>query len=46
MEEPQVEVTTNDARAGSTPHIARYILGASLALVVIVFLVLGLAKQF
>lgn len=46
MEEPPVQVTTNEARAGATPHIARYVLGASLALIVIVFLVLGLAKQF
>jgi hypothetical protein len=46
MEEQPVHVTTTEARAGTTPHIVRYVLGASLALVIVVFLVLGLAKQF
>lgn len=46
MEEPQVHVTTNEARAGTTPHIVRYVLAVSLVLVVVVFAVLGLARQF
>lgn len=46
MEDKPVEVTTEEARAGSTPHIARYVLGASLALVIVAFLALGLARQF
>ena len=35
-----VEVTTDEARAGATPGMTRYILGASLVLIVIVFAVL------
>ncbi len=35
MEEERVELTTTEARAGTTPHIVRYILGISLVLVVI-----------
>ncbi|HKR25148.1 MAG TPA: hypothetical protein VJS15_07810 [Allosphingosinicella sp.] len=33
-------IGTTDARAGSTPHMTRYILGWGLALVVVVFLIL------
>ena len=32
-----VELTTEEARAGATPHMTRYILGWGLALVIIVF---------
>ena len=39
MSEPE-HITTNDARAGSTPHMTRYILGWGLALVIVVFVVL------
>jgi len=39
MDEPQ-HIGTQDARAGSTPHMARPILGWSLALIVIIFGVL------
>ena len=31
------QVTTTEARAGYTPHMARYVLGVGLALVVVVF---------
>ena len=31
------EVTTTEARAGYTPHVARYVLWVGLALVVVVF---------
>jgi hypothetical protein len=34
MEDEQVEVTGTEARAGSTPHIVRYVLFASLILVI------------
>ncbi|WP_200933296.1 MULTISPECIES: hypothetical protein [unclassified Sphingomonas] len=34
-----VEVTTDEARAGATPHMTRYILGWGLALVIIAFLI-------
>lgn len=34
-----VELSTEDARAGSTPHMTRYILGWGLFLVIVAFLV-------
>jgi hypothetical protein len=34
MDEPK-HITGNDARAGSTPHIARYVLGISLSLAIL-----------
>ncbi len=36
----QVHVSTEEARAGATPGMTRYILGASLVLIIIVFAVL------
>jgi hypothetical protein len=38
-DEPE-HISTNDARAGSTPHMTRYILGWGLALVIIAFAIL------
>jgi hypothetical protein len=38
MAEEIPHISTEDARAGSTPHIVRYVLGISLALVVIAML--------
>ncbi len=35
-----VEVSTEEARGGSTPHMTRYILGWGLFLVVVAFLVI------
>ncbi|MEP7315761.1 MAG: hypothetical protein ABI667_03605 [Sphingomicrobium sp.] len=40
MAEPTEHVTTTEARAGSTPHMTRYVLGIGLALVVVIFAVL------
>ncbi|WP_198351115.1 hypothetical protein [Flavisphingomonas formosensis] len=37
MPEEQVNLTTEEARAGATPHMTRYILTISLLLVVIAF---------
>jgi hypothetical protein len=34
------QVTTTEARAGATPHMTRYILGISLALVVVLFAII------
>jgi hypothetical protein len=34
-----IEVTTEEARGGSTPHMTRYILGGSLFLVIVAFLI-------
>ena len=36
------QVTTTEARAGATPHMTRYILGLSLALVVLLFAIIYL----
>lgn len=36
MAEQDQHITTEEARAGSTPHIVRYVLGISLLLAVIV----------
>ncbi len=33
-----VELTTEEARAGATPHMTRYILGWGLVLVIIAFI--------
>ncbi|MEK7343871.1 MAG: hypothetical protein AABZ73_08625 [Pseudomonadota bacterium] len=38
MAEPEQHVSTDEARAGSTPHIVRYVLVISLALAVIAML--------
>ena len=38
MPEPNSEhVTTTEARAGSTPHVTRYVLGIGLVLVIVLF---------
>jgi len=36
------QLTTTEARAGSTPHMTRYVLGVGLALVVVVFVLIYL----
>lgn len=36
------QVTTTEARAGYTPHMTRYILGISLALVLVLFAIIYL----
>ena len=33
-------VTTTEARAGSTPHMTRYVLGVGLVLVVVIFAII------
>ncbi len=33
----EIHIDTEDARAGATPHVTRYVLGISLVLVVLVF---------
>jgi len=37
MAEHEQHIATNKARAGTTPHIVRYVLGISLALVIVAF---------
>ena len=36
----EIHVDREDARAGSTPHVTRYVLGISLAWVVVLFAVI------
>jgi hypothetical protein len=40
MAEPGDHVTTTEARAGSTPHVTRYVLVIGLALVIAIFAVI------
>ncbi len=40
MAEPTEHVTTTEARAGSTQHMTRHVLGIGLALVIVIFAVL------
>jgi hypothetical protein len=39
----EVHVTTSEARSGSTPHVVRYILAISLALVIAIFAAIVIA---
>ena len=39
MGEPE-HISTTEARAGSTPHMTRYVLGFGLFLVIVIFLIL------
>lgn len=34
-----VELTTEDARAGTTPHVTRYVLGWGITLTIIAFII-------
>ena len=36
-DDDQIKVTAQDARAGETPHVTRYVLAISLTLVIVVF---------
>ena len=38
--EPPDHISAQDARAGDTPHMVRYVLGISMALVIIIFAVI------
>ena len=40
MDDEPEHLTTNEARAGSTPHMTRYILGWGLFLVILAFVIL------
>jgi hypothetical protein len=40
MTEQPEHLTTTEARAGTTPHMTRYVLGIGLVLVVVIFAVL------
>lgn len=36
-DDDKIEVSAQDARAGETPHVTRYVLAISLTLIVVVF---------
>ena len=38
--EPPIHISAQDARAGDTPHIVRYVLAMSLVLIVVIFAVM------
>ena len=38
-----IHETTTEARAGSTPHMTRYVLGIGLAAVIVLFIILFVA---
>ena len=40
MNDEAEHLNTTEARAGATPHVARYVLGVGLVLVVVIFAVL------
>ncbi|MCY7340116.1 MAG: hypothetical protein LH465_09255 [Sphingomonas bacterium] len=40
MTEGQEELTKTEARAGTTPHVTRYVLGVGLVLVIVIFAVI------
>ncbi|APL93694.1 hypothetical protein Sj15T_16120 [Sphingobium sp. TA15] len=40
MVERERHIATEEARAGSTPHVVRYVLGVSLTLAIIVMIVI------
>ncbi len=44
-DDEQIEISAQDARAGSTSHVTRYVLGISLTLVVVIFAVVLLFSQ-
>jgi hypothetical protein len=43
MDEGETHISTTEARAGTTPHMTRYILPISLVLVLIIFAIILLA---
>ena len=40
IEDGQLHIKTDDARAGATPHMTRYILGFSLVAVIVLFAII------
>jgi hypothetical protein len=40
MAEQETHIATEDVRAGSTPHIVRYVLGISLALAILAMIII------
>ncbi len=44
-EDDKIELSKQEARAGSTPHVTRSVLGISLGLIVVIFAVLLIFSQ-
>jgi hypothetical protein len=42
----EVHVETDEARAGSTPHVVRYVLAISMALVIVAFAIIWYTAAF
>lgn len=40
MADEQIHIDKDDARAGTTPHMTRYILGFSLTAVIVIFAII------
>ncbi|MBB5686054.1 hypothetical protein [Sphingobium boeckii] len=40
MSDEEIHISTEDARAGATPHMTRYILGVSLVAVIVIFAII------
>ncbi len=45
MNDQPEHLTTTEARAGTTPHVTRYVLGVGLALVIVIFAVILFAAR-
>lgn len=45
MQEDQVHLSKTEARAGTTPHVVRYVLAISLLLVVVAFVAVLVAYR-
>ena len=45
MDDGEQHISTTEARAGSTPHMTRYILSWGLALVIVAFVIVLLVWQ-
>ncbi len=44
-EQEPIHLNTEEARAGATPHMTRYILGFSLVLVVVILAIVVIARS-
>jgi hypothetical protein len=40
MQDREEHVTATEARAGATPHVARYVLGVGLVTVIVIFAII------
>lgn len=45
VDDDKIEISKQDARAGATPHVTRYVLGISLTAIVVIFAVLLIFSQ-